>query len=200
MPRATLKKRLEERLGKPLRSIILEHVPLGTGRYEAARILEAECNKHRKEDEEKIKVLHSTLWYTIKKSIENGELCEVHGDAQSPPIFYFNHDKKKHVTKKKDEVDDKQVNCSWSCTQCGHEWNSTKNVESFDLMAVRSQSCPECNKKKINTFGKIVLDFDHGGVHARKAVILINGKPRESFVDNDMNPVESPFERQAVSP
>lgn len=199
MPRTTLKQQLEQRIGKPFRSIILENLQLGTGRYEAARILEDLCQRHRGPDQEHIKVLHSTLWYAIKKAIEAGELCEVEGDPDSNPLFYFNHGKVRHVTVLNFEQKMLEIDCEWECTECGRVWHTVKKTESLDMMTLRSQSCSECAKKGINTFGKVILRFEHEGISAVKAVVDIDGKPRESFVDDMMNPIESPFVENTVS-
>lgn len=198
MARTTLKQLLENRLDKPFRSIIIENIPLGTGRYEAARILEELCEKHREPDQEFIKVLHSTLWYAVKKAIETGELCETPGDPDSKPLFYFGHNKSRHITTRKPEQKNMEIDCTWTCTVCEREWHTVKVVESLEMMTVRSQSCSQCQKRGVNTFGKIILKFEHEGIQATKAVVTIDGKPRESFVDDMLEPIESPFTKETV--
>lgn len=198
MPKVTVKERIQKRMGKPFREIILENIPLGTGRYEAARILEDLCEKHREPDEPKIKVLHSTLWYTIKRSIESGELCEVENDPSSPPLFHFNCGKSKHVTHRKHTGKPDEILCSWTCGECGHEWQETKKTRTPEMMAVRSKSCPKCQEHGVSTFGKILLEFEYEGQKVMKAVVEIDGKPRESFVDSMMNPCPSPFEKETI--
>lgn len=196
MGRKLISKAIEERVGKPFRQIVKENLTLGIGRYEAAARLETLCKKHRKDNEDHIKVLHSTLWYTIKRMIVTGELCEVEGDPSTPPIFDFNHGRKEYIYNKQNDPTRIKIESEWHCSICNHQWREESEIKSLDMMCVRSKSCPECERKGSNSFGKVVLQFEHEGIRARKAVCLSGGRNKESFIDEQDNPCSSPFESE----
>lgn len=193
-PNSKVIKKLEDHFGMSFPQIVKTYFKMGMSRYTCTETLNSLTGWRDPKKPDKKYFKHATIWNMVKDGIKRGEIKEFDFAGRTKG-------NRRYTDKIRGEVPTivpveshempKEITAAYHCSDCkkAHKSKFKVNDANLQMTLLRAHQCPHCQKRATCT-----MDFEHDGIRARKAVILVMNMKREEFVDENFDRVDNPFQ------